>query len=249
MFGPEIAEQIKAAAVAAYPNEMVGAIVAEGQGVAFRQLENRHPDPRHFFDCPQAHDLLLAGMLRAMVHSHPDGPDAPSHEDMAGQKAMDLPWGLVTSGPEAAGEPWWWGDMLEPPPLEGRLFRHGPSGTDGKGDCGALIRDYYRLERGILIPDFPRQDRWWYGVGTDLYAEHFPTAGFRRIDLDETAPEVGDVILLQINTPRENPVANHAGIHVGHGLMLHHLENRLSRREPILGWKKHIRCWLRHHAV
>lgn len=238
MFAPDVIEAIRADARRRYPEESCGAVTPAG----YLSLANLALDPRHHFDCAGACDeLLMAGQLLAVVHSHPGGPDAPSGHDIASQRAMDLPWGLVVTDGEVAGKPFWWGDSLTPPPLLGREFRHGPSGTDGRGDCGALIRDYYRLERGVLIPDFPRDDNWWLR-GEDLYAQHFAAAGFVPADRDN--PEVGDLALIQFRSA----VANHGGIYVGGGLLLHHLADRLSRHEPIIGWAKHVRMWLRHHA-
>ena len=41
--------------------------------------------------------------------------------------------------------------MIISPPLIGREFRHGASGSDDKGDCYALIKDWYFLEKGVKI--------------------------------------------------------------------------------------------------
>lgn len=236
LLGPDVAAAIQADALARYPQEACGAVTASG----YHAFPNVAADPLHHFDCAAAcRPLQVSGELLAVVHSHPDGPDAPSEHDIQQQRAMDVPWGLVVTDGEAVGDPWFWGDSIEPPPLLGRDFRHGPSGTDGRGDCGALIRDYYRIERGILIPDFPRADHWWTD-GKDLYQDHYAEAGFLQASQDD--PQPGDVVLLQFRSP----VANHAAIYVGGGLILHHLEGRLSREEPIIGWIKFVRGWLRH---
>lgn len=236
MFDPSVIAAIQADAVARYPNESCGAVTADG----YVPMENKAEDPLHHFDCADAcAELQMAGTLLAVVHSHPDGPEAPSAHDIASQRSMDLPWGLLVCDKEVASVPFWWGDMLDPPPLLERPFRHGPSGTDGKGDCGALIRDWFRIERGILVPDFPRSDSWWKD-GKDLYEDHYAEAGFVLASRDD--PQVGDVALIQFRAD----VANHGGIYVGNGLILHHLEGRLSREEPIIGWAKFVRHWLRH---
>ena len=62
---------------------------------------------------------------RQVSPSHPDGPDAPSASDIAGQMNSALPWGLcVVSADRTVSKPFYWGDTLEPPPLIGREFRH-----------------------------------------------------------------------------------------------------------------------------
>ena len=238
---PTAVAAIKAHAVKDYPNEACGAITPTG----YQPLNNLAADPKHSFECTdQVNALRAAGNLIALVHSHPDGPDAPSGLDIQQQIAFDIPWGLVLCNGTAAQAPWWWGDMLDPPPLLGRRFRHGPSGTDGKGDCYALIRDYYRIERKIILPDFPRDDSWWTKDGQDLYAANFGKAGF--VTADAAHPEIGDVVLLQIGRA---PVAQHAAIYTGGGRVLHHLTNRLSGEVSFVNWTKHIRYWLRFKAL
>lgn len=237
MFAPDVIAAIRADARARYPEEACGAVTPNG----YLPLPNLAAERRTSFDCRAGCDeLQMAGQLLAVVHSHPDGPEAPSAMDIASQRTMDVPWGLVMTDGAVTSVPFFWGDCLEPPPLLGREFRHGPSGTDGKGDCGALVRDWYRLERAILVPDFPRADNWWKQPGQDLYAQHYAEAGFKLANRDE--PEVGDLALIQW---RSVDVANHAGIYVGGGLLMHHLSGRLSRREPIGPWMKHVRLWLR----
>lgn len=241
---PAVIAAIQADAIQRYPEESCGVITAAG----YVPLRNCHPTPLTAFDCDaECAALTMAGEVLGLVHSHPDGPEAPSSHDIASQRAMDIPWGLLMTDGEAVSQPYFWGDSLEPPPLLGRPFRHGPSGTDGKGDCGALIRDYFRIEHGLLIPDFARQDKWWMTPGVDLYGQHFAAAGFVKADQDN--PKPGDVALLQVRVPDSNPVANHGGIFLGNHLMLHHLEGRLSRTEPVLGWSKMVRGWLRHAAL
>ncbi len=247
---PDVVAAIRAHAVRDYPNESCGAITADGylpfKNVTQADPKNPHSGPRYFFNCDdQMHPLWVAGSLLALVHSHPDGAAAPSGLDMQTQIAMDIPWGIVVSDKEGAEPPWWWSDGFAPPPLLGRGFRHGPSGTDGKGDCFALIRDWYRLERGITLPDTPRDENWWrVKDAPNLYSDGFAAAGFSRVD--RRAPEVGDAVLMAISS-HGKPC--HGGIYVGDGNILHHLPNRLSRIEPVGRWLKNVTHWLRHESA
>ena len=243
----DVTEAIRAHAVAQYPDESCGMITRGGYvplaNVAQPVEGVERSGPRFAFDCAaELAPHLVRGDVLALVHSHPDGPEGPSSKDMRQQRAMDLPWGIVMADAERASVPYFWGDMLAPPPLEGRPFRHGPSGTDGKGDCGALVRDWYRLERGVLINDYARDDEWWRH-GQALYLDNYFDAGFRQADA--TDPRRGDLILMAIRSD----TANHAAIYIGDHLLLHHLERRLSRIEPVLGWHKHRRAWLRHESA
>ena len=246
MFAPDVIEAIKGHAIAEYPHESVGVITADG----YLPLPNIAVDPdgkappeayrRHFFLAGgNFQQLLISGAVKALVHSHPDGPEWPSIPDQLQQRAMGVPWGLLMCNHEVASEPYFWGDMFDPPPLLGRDFRFGPSGTDGRGDCGALVRDWYRIERNTLLPDCARDDIW-FKRGENLYIDHYKRAGFAPADIDHA--EVGDVALMQIRSD----VPNHAAVFVGNGLIMHHLEGRLSRIEPLGQWRKYIVGWMRH---
>jgi cell wall-associated NlpC family hydrolase len=162
---------------------------------------------------------------------------------MQSQISCGVPFGICVSYKDYAEPPFFWGDSLPVPPLLGRQFRHGPSGNDGRGDCYALVRDYYRLERGVTLPDFPRDNDWWRS-GEDLYSANFEEAGF-LVMTPEEQPEAGDVALITV--PRSN-VVNHAAVYLGGGLILHHLYNRLSVREPVGRWQRHIVRWIRHET-
>ena len=217
-----------------YPRESCGVI----SGGRYIPVENRAENPENDFRMPD--DIMTRYSVAAVVHSHPDADDAPSEADMLSQIATAVPWGICSVTRDGAGRPWFWGNGIGVPDLIGRELRHGPSGSDGRGDCYALIRDFYRLERGIILPEFPRGDGWWER-GQNLYAEHFSEAGFREIPAEEARD--GDVFFMKILSSCEN----HAGILTGGGqLILHHLSGRLSRQEPLGRWKKFISRWVKY---
>lgn len=123
-------------------------------------------------------------------------------------------------------------------PLIGREFSHGAL------DCYALVRDWYKLERGAELPDFERVDGWWEDGRSNLYLEKFGKAGFVDVGQDATL-EVGDVPLMEIRS--KNGVPNHAGIYLGDGMMLHHMYGRLSGRVVWGGmWAHCLRTVLRY---
>jgi proteasome lid subunit RPN8/RPN11 len=228
------AETVRAGAIAAYPHEAVWLLTADG---ACRQVDNIHPSPRESFSVSK-HDMATARAcgLAGIVHSHPDYPACPSEQDMRGQLATAVPWGIVATDGQAATDITWWGDGTERPALEDRPFVHGVT------DCYSLIRDYYALERGIDLIEIPRAWLWWQDGG-DLYREFFAQAGFRQILHAEAEP--GDVWLAQIRSP----VPNHGGILLERGECLHHPMTRsggpvqpraLSKREPLNRWLPHI---------
>lgn len=218
-------------AVAEYPNESCGLIV----GGRYRKVPNSHPKPEADFHIHPDY-WLKWGEPTGVVHSHPNGPKYPSAADMRAQIETNVPWHIVhvtEDGPIGVAS---WGDSLPIPELIGREFMHGIS------DCYTLIRDYYRLERGVTILEFPRDDEWW-NDGGDLYSKGFKKAGFKAVPLDRL--QVGDVVLGRVRSP----VINHGGIYLGDDLLLHHLPNRLSRREPIGPWFKYIELAVRYKGA
>ncbi|WP_339118579.1 Mov34/MPN/PAD-1 family protein [Halomonas sp. BMC6] len=235
----KFAEQIRAGALAAYPNEAVWLITTQG----CQQVENVAARPAETFRVAKV-DMVHAqavGLL-AVVHSHPDYPDCPSEADMRGQLASGVPWGIVATDGEQTTPIRWWGHDGRPP-LVGRGFVHGIA------DCYGLIRDYYAESHGITLPEFPRSWEWWRN-GQDLYRDGFAAAGFRMIEQHEARP--GDMWLAQLRSP----VPSHGGIVLEHGLALHHPcgrlpvdDSRLSVREPLGRWLPHITHWLRHSEL
>lgn len=228
MFGPDVIRALRAHACAEYPQESCGLVI----NGTYQPMANVAEDPFEDF-CMERGALLRPG-VEAVVHSHPGGPDWPSHADMVHQIASDLAWGVVCvcldedRREPVAREPFWWGDQVPRPPLLGREFRHGVT------DCYALCRDWWLLETGELLPDFARPDRWWES-GADLIADHLAEAGFEPVPLDRVRR--GDGLIFG----RPGRPAEHLAVSLGGGLMLHHPMGGLSRREPVGRWGRLLR--------
>ncbi|RLK45941.1 C40 family peptidase [Cupriavidus plantarum] len=219
-----------------YPREACGlVVVVDGRG-KYVPCRNAAEGSEHFIlpaeDYAAAEDM---GEIVAVVHSHPDVPAQPSEADLVSCEASGLPWHILS----------WPADDLRTivpsgyeAPLVGRQFSHGVL------DCYTLIRDWYRRERCIDLPDFARRDDWWKS-GEDLYMRHYAEAGFVAVSQDQPE-QAGDVILMQLRAK----VANHAGIYLGDGHMLHHLHDRLSSRDVYGGyWQEITRCVLRYKGL
>lgn len=240
---------IQAHALAEYPRECCGLIVAVGRREEYRPCTNLEASTGQFRlgaqDWAEAED---AGRVLAVVHSHPDAPAAPSEADMAACEASGVPWVIVSVREGAVAEVHQFAPSGWRAPLLGRQFFHGIL------DCYTLIRDWYSREAGIELPDFERADDWWNN-GQDLYMQQFGLAGFARIP-EGAALQPGDVVLMAVRSP----VANHAGVYLGmRGLaetpdlhpvpnaMLHHLYGRLSERVVYGGyWQEITRAVIRH---
>lgn len=246
-------ESIKAAiaehAIAEYPHECCGLVgLVRGQETYF-PCANEAATPTEQFilsaaDYARAEDC---GEIVAVVHSHPGGIAAPSGADrsMCEQSGIAR-WVIVSLGVQpdnSIGVDNWceFGPTGYVAPLVGRQFVHGVH------DCYSVVRDWYRLERGIEIPDFERRDNWWEDGSSSLYLDNYKAAGF--IDVSQSAAlEVGDVLLMQIRS--RNDVPNHAGIYLGSGIFLHHMHGRLSGRVLWGGmWAQCLRTVLRYEGT
>lgn len=247
MFASDVIRAIKAHAIAAFPNEACGLVV----GKRYVACRNVHPKPKTDFEIDPAEYLAAqaTGPVLAVVHSHPDGPDHPTFEDMQYQIASGVAWGIVLTNGDQVRDPFWWGGTAPIPPLIGRDFRHGVT------DCYSSIRDPMRMPRAeverqlgvkgwpfdrILLPEFPRDADWWT-KGEDLYRAGFRKAGYEQID--ESEARMGDVFLGRI---RHGMPTHHGGILLDRGLVLHHKQNRLSAREPLGPWRSKVTHWLRY---
>jgi proteasome lid subunit RPN8/RPN11 len=229
-FSAEIISAAKAHAVSCYPNESCGLVVSG----AYVPCENTATDPTNNFKI-DAEKVVDAGEnLEAVIHSHPDGVAWPRKADMQSQIDTGVIFGVIPCNKLEAFDPVFWGDYRLEEPLIGRSF------VPGVSDCYSLIRAYYWQVKGIKLPDFARDEEWW-NQGEDIYRANFSAAGFSIIDAADA--KSGDVFLGMVNSS----VPNHGGILFDdRGLGLHHLANRLSRRESILPWRRFITLWLRY---
>lgn len=245
MFGHDVNEAIKEDAVKRFPIESCGLVLERQDGsVFYKPLDNLAPEPETSFRMDDRYLLHVGPSLRAIVHSHPNGPNCPSKTDMEQQLAHAVPFGIVSTDGVGCLPPFFWGDQVPKQPLVGRGYQYGVT------DCYSLVRDYY-AELGISLREYPRDWEWWTKDGVDMYQSYFEKEGFKRISENEVREHDGFLAQIRSTTP------NHAGVYVGNGLILHHLSarepwdpTRLSRREPTGGWSKFI-CgfWVRHESL
>ncbi|MCS6766645.1 MAG: C40 family peptidase [Candidatus Protistobacter heckmanni] len=215
-----------------YPREACGLLVVRRGREVYLRCRNIGVGSDQFVLHPEDYAAADAqGEIVGVVHSHPGLPPDPSQADRVACEASGLPWHIVGIPSEC------WAS-IEPSgyvvPLVGRQWSHGVL------DCYALVRDWFRQERGITLPNFARFDDWWKR-GENLYLENFAAAGFAAVDAEDLQP--GDCFLMQV----ASPVPNHAAVYLGDGLILHHLQGRLSSRDIYGGyWQKVTTHILRH---
>jgi cell wall-associated NlpC family hydrolase len=237
---------IAAHALAEYPRECVGLVVLQGGAEAYMPCRNLSTSPaEHFVLSPEdyacAEDM---GQVIALAHSHPGAAARPSMADKSMCESSGIPtWIIVALGMQenhTIGIDDWceFGPTGYVAPLLGREFSHGVL------DCYSLVRDWYRLERGIVLPDFARSDAWWEDGKSSLYVDNYEAAGFANLGPD-VEPEPGDVLLMQIRS--KNGVPNHAGVYLGDGVFIHHMYGQLSGRTVWGGmWARCLRAVLRY---
>lgn len=224
-----------------YPKEACGFVVSG----KFIPTPNTHKNPNQQFRIDPVHWVKAEqfGKIEAVLHSHPYSPKEKltypaewiSAWDMKYWMSMKLPWGIVSTNGEGCSQILWYDDD-NPEPLIGRQFVH------GLNDCYSVIRDWYRLERGITLKNYARDMEWWH-KGQDLYSENFRDAGF--VDVTGQPYEVGDVVMMQIMAP----VINHAGVVSGENKLLHHAIHRLSYEDQLRKWDRVITKTVRYAAL
>ncbi|WP_056410440.1 C40 family peptidase [Methylobacterium sp. Leaf466] len=98
-----ILEAAQRHARAEYPREACGLVV----GDSYRPCRNEAADPMQDFEiATQVYlDAEATGDLPAVVHSHPDGPHAPSEVDCRAQAASGLPWVILPLDAECMFQP------------------------------------------------------------------------------------------------------------------------------------------------
>lgn len=244
----------QAHARAVFPEESCGLVV---NGV-YMPLDNHAADPAlHRADDPNCDCRLcsfeiadgdylpLAREIQMIVHSHPYGPAFPSASDMAHQEVSGAAWLIITLDAQDFGPVTVWGGDCPKEEMIGREFIHGIN------DCYSLIRDVFALGKEgmaaqgmewpfdpIELPLYPRKDAWWEGED-NFYEEEPRKIGFVEVQPSEVRP--GDVFLANIRSNR----LNHGGVLLGNNLILHHLPQRLSRREPSGLWARCADKWIR----
>ena len=161
------------------------------------------------------------GEIIGIFHSHPITPPTPSQADRISCEHSRLRWYIVNPKteqwaelkpegykPELCGRPWVWGVT----------------------DCWSLVRDWYKEEKNIELIDYERSMTPEEFLENPLFEKYAKDTGFRELANDE-ALKKGDVLLMSIM----HPTLNHVAIFLG-DMVLHHLADRLSCKEPYSEW-------------
>lgn len=248
MFPLAIEQQFKQHALEQYPKEACGLVLHQGANYEFMPMVNHHMHPHKEFRMDDRVLLPLMERVAAVLHSHTGideqgNPNSyPSQRDMQAQEAWAKPWGIVHINEHRDFDGvFYFGDQVPVAPYVGRKFRLGVH------DCYTLGRDYYRQEKGVLLPMWPRHGEWWRtgeAVQQNIIERNFAKLGFVTITKKELQKD--DVLLCRVNRPSEPAVTNHIAIMQDNGLILHHMYSRLSRPDPVEAWLATANVCLRY---
>lgn len=221
-----------------YPLECCGVIIDDYYVPCRNIATDKNQFEIHHEDLAIAEEL---GEIQAYVHSHPNATARASEIDLLQIELHEKPW-VICAYPDIEFQ------IYDPcgyqAPLVGRNYIHGIQ------DCFAIVRDFYKRELDITIPDYQRQDKWWESKeNASLYLDNFEKEGFIEVG----DPQYGDVLLCRVGRTEH---VNHAVIWlgdqpelksekteacIGSALILHHPYGRKSCRE-IFGpqWQERI---------
>ncbi|MFV9068738.1 C40 family peptidase [Serratia fonticola] len=223
---------IMAHAEAEYPKECCGVVAQKSRVERYFPCNNLAENPTEDFHLDPTGYLVAEewGTVTAIVHSHPDATTQPSELDKVQCDATELPWHIVSWPEGDLRTVYPRGDL----PLIGRQF------VLGHTDCWGLIMSYYRQEHGIELNDYRVDHPWWESGAENRYLDNWYECGFREFSGPH---QPGDMVIMQISAP----VANHAGILLSDGMLLHHMYGMLSQRVPYGGqWLERTVKVLRH---
>ena len=215
-------------------NEVCGLVVARGKKVRLIQAENQATNTTITFDLDPAAWLQVqeGEEVIGIYHSHPSGTPEPSLADLTSCEISELPWHIVT--PQGGYR------RIEPSGFRAPYLRR--PYVYGVHDCYAIVRDWYNWEWGLNLPNFHRDEEWWK-KGQDLFMDNFEDCGF--VEIADGEAKEGDAFLMQVYSE----VPNHVAIYTGGGLILHHVRDRLSSKDPWGGyWRESMTNHLRHRT-
>ena len=241
----DMMEFIKIEGVKNYPKESCGLILKDKAGKSITvSCKNISDAPRQNFviDPEDYADAAERGEVIGVWHTHIEIPSRASDADKVGCERTQMPWFIVSvrkatqdrfefEGPTVINPSGFEMPYLERPYVPGVL------------DCYSLAQDYYRIEHGIILGNYPIRlpDG---SPGYKQFVTQYEKEGFVRLINEEL--KSGDSIIMQIAT--EHP--SHWGIYLGDGVFMHHQHGRLSRKDIYGGmWQKHTTHHLRHKRL
>lgn len=240
------------AAVAAFPEEACGLIVATGKNkYTLRVCRNASPHPEtEFLITPDdqiatERDHNIVGVF----HSHVNGTANPSDADRAGCEMSELPWFIINItrnyNPEIDAA-YRFSDVTVIKPQGFEMPYVERPYVFGVFDCWLLCRDYLKREFGIELDPLPALHiPDWFEGDVDILGDNYASQHLVRMAPGEPLKR-GDILFMQMG----KNMPDHCAVYTGDGLILHHLTDRLSGHAIYGGqWQKHTTHHLRHRNL
>lgn len=230
-----------------YPNEACGLVYVDKIGRPhYVECENKSLDPDKTFliDPDEYLKVEQLGRIVGCWHTHCDMPPKASEADKQGCRNAQLPWFIGAVYGKEMPMRFEGLELVEvdegyEAPLVGRPY------SFGVFDCFSLMRDYYKRELQIDLPELPRIERIWTSEPDYMAKQAVENFGFVKMR-PGVDPIRGDLFLIQT----ANEGADHIGIYTGDDRILHQMRNRLSRHDIYGGsyWQEHTVSHWRHKS-
>jgi proteasome lid subunit RPN8/RPN11 len=230
----DVLTQFKADVLARYPEEACGLVIAD----KYFPCTNVHEEPTKAFRIAGQERVSLElkhGPVQAVLHSHPYdikqssqflkdkyNPAWASVPDQTSFMNDTCDWGIVATDGQGISELVWLSNEIQPYDTK-RHFEW------FSWDCYAIVRNWYILNRNLVLPNFTREWEFWKkpintiedGIATIPFAKKIPT---------EKA-QVGDTAVFAVL----GSVVNHVGVICG--------DNELLHIFPDNGYYAHVTRW------
>lgn len=224
-----------------YPEEACGLVI----GGNYHPCKNVHEEPTRQFriDGKERGRLELAnGPAQAVLHSHPYklsestqfykdkyNPAWPSELDQASFIADSIPWGIVATDGGGISDVEWLNES-EMKPLERREFAWFTA------DCFTCVRDWHRVNTGIVMPNFTRKWQFWED-GINTIEDNLATlANSTRYPTSQA--QVGDIAVIALGGFE---VVNHLGVISGNNEFFHQFVHRYAHTTRWDLWARQAR--------
>lgn len=243
----ELTKFVKECGFKRYPEEACGLIYSDTKGKPhFVECKNASLEPKHNFliDPNEYLEIEKLGEIIGCWHTHCNVEPHPSSADKQGAINTQVPWFIGSVFGDEYPKEFKGLNRVEvdenyEAPLLGRVY------VFGVFDCFSLMRDYYKRELHIELPELPRSERIW--ASEPDYMAKQAVQNFDLVRMPEgESPMVGDLFFIQ--TGLEG--ADHIGIYLGDDRILHQMRNRLSRVDTYGGsyWQEHTLSHWRHKS-
>ena len=235
-------QSIQEAAIAAFPHEACGFVLAGKAKPEVMVCRNVAESPTTEFVIHEQ-DYLTAWDHHTVIgvwHTHVDSSPRASDADLAGCENSGMPWFILAVHQRLDGL-WDFDGPVTIQPTGFEMPYIGRPYLWKTFDCWTLVRDWYRREHGIILGERPRVERYWE-QGYNLLGDNWESEGFFLVNTDEYL--AGDVLLLG------SPIHNSVVLCLGGSRLLYHFQGRLSRTEELdARMLKLVKLHLRHKEI